>query len=371
MLGSACGEEPERGHVFSTGVSAGDGGAGDTGDGGEGEGDGDSNCGDGIVDPGEECDLGPNNSDQGVCTSHCTLAVCGDGFVYEPYEECDDGNNSNTDECTNQCKHAVCGDGYVHEGVEECDDGNDIEDDGCTSACTLATCGDGIVQFGEQCDDGNLIDTDDCPSTCQFAYCGDGFVWEGVEECDDGNDIETDACLPVVCKHAVCGDGVVWEGVEECDDGNDIDTDFCANDCTANGYFDDFETGTLTHLPWVLTGSANWMASTVQPYEGTWAAASGNITHNQTTSMEVTVNVPSAAVVSFWHRESSESGYDFLRFFINGAQQGQWSGNTNWSFSQYALSPGNHTLRWSYVKDGSVHANSDKVWIDNVYIGVP
>ena len=38
-------------------------------------------CGDGKLDPGEECDLGPMNSDNGLCTSSCALSVCGDDLT--------------------------------------------------------------------------------------------------------------------------------------------------------------------------------------------------------------------------------------------------------------------------------------------------
>jgi cysteine-rich repeat protein len=222
---------------FTTGNadSVGDG-DGDPGETGEDPTEG-TTCGDGVVDPGEQCDLGPANADGGQCTSVCTIATCGDGFVYEGFEECDDGNNSNTDECLNTCKLATCGDGYVYEGVEECDDGNDDETDGCTSACLPAVCGDGILQAGEQCDDGNDDTTDDCPA-CQLAYCGDGFVQAGVEECDDGNLDNDDGCIAPYCVLATCGDGYVYEGVEECDDGNDIDTDACPTTCM-NAYCGD------------------------------------------------------------------------------------------------------------------------------------
>ncbi|KAM8980183.1 acetylcholinesterase collagenic tail peptide isoform 2-T2 [Sarcophilus harrisii] len=44
---------------------------------------------------------------------------CGDG-VLQPGEECDDGNNIVADDCI-RCHRAYCGDGYRHEGVEDCD----------------------------------------------------------------------------------------------------------------------------------------------------------------------------------------------------------------------------------------------------------
>ncbi len=85
---------------------------------GDGDGDtGSGSCGNGTVEEGEECDLGPDNSESGQCTPSCLIATCGDGYLYEGFEECDDGNPSNTDDCV-MCNLAVCGDGFVHEGVE-------------------------------------------------------------------------------------------------------------------------------------------------------------------------------------------------------------------------------------------------------------
>ena len=40
----------------------------------------------------------------------CTVAECGDGIV-DPGEDCDDENDVNTDACTNACTNARCGDG--------------------------------------------------------------------------------------------------------------------------------------------------------------------------------------------------------------------------------------------------------------------
>ena len=56
-----------------------------------------SSCGDGVVDTGEGCDDGANNSDSGTCYTTCILASsCGDGVV-DTGEGCDDGaNNSDT-----------------------------------------------------------------------------------------------------------------------------------------------------------------------------------------------------------------------------------------------------------------------------------
>jgi cysteine-rich repeat protein len=65
--------------------------------------------------------------------------VCGDGVV-DPGEECDDGNADDTDACLSSCLNASCGDGVVQAGVEECDDGNDFDKDFCSNSCTKVPC---------------------------------------------------------------------------------------------------------------------------------------------------------------------------------------------------------------------------------------
>jgi cysteine-rich repeat protein len=193
-------------------------------------------------------------------------------------------------------------------------------------------------------------------------------VWAGVETCDDGNQNNNDQC-PLSCVPAYCGDGYRLNGIEQCDDGNQSDDDFCNTDCTSNGYYDDFESNDLMTLPWLTNGNNVWATNNVQPHEGLYGAASGNIGHSQQTHLELTIDVP-AGSVSFWYRVSSEQGFDYLRFYIDNIQQGLWSGNVAWAQTQYNFAAGLHTFRWSYTKDGSVVAGSDKVWIDEVYVGL-
>ena len=182
-------------------------------------------CGDGIVDPGEQCDDG-NDVNDDACRNDCTIPVCGDGMV-DPGEQCDDGNDINDDACRNDCTIPVCGDGMVDPG-EQCDDGNDVNDDGCRNDCTIPVCGDGMVDPGEQCDDGNDVNDDGCRNDCTIPVCGDGMVDPG-EQCDDGNNDNTDGCRND-CTIPVCGDGIVDPG-EQCDDGNNSNDDDCSNEC--------------------------------------------------------------------------------------------------------------------------------------------
>jgi cysteine-rich repeat protein len=61
-------------------------------------------------------------------------------------------------------------------------------------------------------------------------YCGDGVVNQANESCDDGNNNNNDGCSST-CKIEQCGDGIKQTN-EECDDGNSNNLDSCRNDCT-------------------------------------------------------------------------------------------------------------------------------------------
>jgi cysteine-rich repeat protein len=64
------------------------------------------------------------------------FSACGDG-VLDPGEECDDGNNEDGDGCSADCEvEGYCGDGILDPG-EECDDGNNEDGDGCSATCEL------------------------------------------------------------------------------------------------------------------------------------------------------------------------------------------------------------------------------------------
>lgn len=155
---------------------------------------------------------------------------CGNG-VLDPGEQCDDGNDANDDDCLIICVDNVCGDGFLNASAEECDNGEaNAESAPCTDACTIATCGDGRVcdapgcstgpmEGPEACDDGNGDNDDACLSTCAQARCGDGEVWAEQEECDDGPDNGNDAACLSTCEVARCGDGFIHAPVEQCEVG--------------------------------------------------------------------------------------------------------------------------------------------------------
>ena len=111
-------------------------------------------CGDGVLDPGEECDDGVDNSNTNsdACRENCQEAFCGDGVV-DTGEECDDGNLDDGDECNLSCQRPVT--------------------DLCVSCGSDADCAGACVVL----DAGNF-----CGVECRTAReCPDGFVCTDVQ----------------------------------------------------------------------------------------------------------------------------------------------------------------------------------------------
>jgi cysteine-rich repeat protein len=170
---------------------------------------------------------------------------CGNGAM-EPGEQCDDGDADDADDCTATCMLARCGDGIVHAGFEGCDDGNDVDGDACSNTCVAATCGDGMTQAGEQCDDGNAVQTDACRNNCVAAACGDAIVHDGAEACDDGNTAAGDGCGPTCKAEANTPDD---NDDDDQDNNDDDDDDGGGGGCQASGS----SAGGLV-LSWLLLG---------------------------------------------------------------------------------------------------------------------
>lgn len=229
-----------------------------------------------------------------------TTAECGNGDL-EPGELCDDGNTDDDDGCSADClkqdpefacltpgeecvRVVICGNGIL-EGSEVCDDGDTDDDDGCSADCRtiedgwvcprpgracveLSECGNGILERGEACDDGNDESADGCSGTeesllsgCQLEegfwcpaagedcvplVCGDGNRTPD-EECDDGDEASGDGCSSSCeveegwrCSASscrpFCGDGLI-RGSEECDDGNRESGDGCSAACVVEPYW--------------------------------------------------------------------------------------------------------------------------------------
>ena len=63
---------------------------------------------------------------------------------------------------------------------------------------------------------------------------------------------------------------------------------------------EDVESGDFVVWPWVQSGNAPWTIDAASPYEGSYSAKSGSISHNQASTMTLTLELAEAGNVSFW-----------------------------------------------------------------------
>ncbi|MFH2007580.1 MAG: kelch repeat-containing protein [bacterium] len=156
--------------------------------------------GDGLTDC-EDQDCAGKPCSTGICRgTTCEPIACGNGYL-EPGEQCDDGNTSATDGCDAGCQIES---GYHCSGQP--------------STCTLL-CGNAALDPGELCD-GALLSGNDCTTI------GQGFAGGTL-----GCGATRDAWVTTSCTLPVCGNGVVEPG-EDCDDGNLRSHDGCSSCCT-------------------------------------------------------------------------------------------------------------------------------------------
>jgi hypothetical protein len=147
-----------------------------------------SRCGNGQLDPGEQCDLGPNNN--GVvgscCTSTCQFApntsTCRQAFVCDPAEFCTgssatcppdlkapDGttcSSGNSCESNETCSSGICTNGTPIVAGTTCDVSTECADFQCDG---LGTCQE--IDNNNPCDDGDACTTNDA---CNNGFCNGG-----------------------------------------------------------------------------------------------------------------------------------------------------------------------------------------------------
>lgn len=131
---------------------------------------------------------------------------------------------------------------------------------------------------------------------------------------------------------------------------------------------EDFELGTLDPTMWSNNTSHPWTFVTNDTYEGQYCLKSGQINDSQESYLTLTYVVQQNDSIAFYYKVSSENNYDKMHFYIDNQHKAEWSGDVQWSRAQYAVTPGTHTFKWSYVKDYSVSNGNDCCWIDFVVL---
>jgi cysteine-rich repeat protein len=199
-------------------------------------------CGNGTVDDGEDCDLGPDNGGAGQpCNGECHF-TCVDSTTCDDHEPC---NGVET------CVDHACAAGTAVTDGTSCGTGMLC----LNNTCTQGVCGDGFITAPEECDDANQTDGDGCEVGCTFsclstdatrnctpadACAGQGTCNNTTHVCSPGNPLPNNTacgaggfCKNGVCTQPSCGNGIPEPG-EQCDDGplNGTSGSGCKTNCT-------------------------------------------------------------------------------------------------------------------------------------------
>jgi uncharacterized delta-60 repeat protein len=133
------------------------------------------------------------------------------------------------------------------------------------------------------------------------------------------------------------------------------------------GTLDGFESGNLLSLPWFGGGNSPWTVEDQTTAAGRFAARSGSIGDDQSSSLILTLNTPGGAG-SFDFRVSSEQGWDFLEFYLNGVRLDRWSGEVGWQNYQFVVPSGVNQFEWRYAKDANFSSGLDAAFVDNLFV---
>ncbi len=135
-----------------------------------------------------------------------------------------------------------------------------------------------------------------------------------------------------------------------------------------NSEMEDFETGDFSKFDWQFEGQGGWEIVSHGPYEGLYCAHTTSMGHNSHADMSLDYDFACDNEISFYVRTSTETGYDFLVFYVDGERKGRWAGETGWTYINFMIPEGTHHLTWSYEKDGGATGGQDCVWVDNIVL---
>ncbi|MBR0324182.1 MAG: choice-of-anchor J domain-containing protein, partial [Bacteroidales bacterium] len=148
-----------------------------------------------------------------------------------------------------------------------------------------------------------------------------------------------------------------------------VDLVWSFNDIIHETMVVDFETADFTQAPFETDQTFPWEI-TESAYEGNYAIRSTcEGVNNGVSTIEVTVDVPFDATMSFWHKVDCEYYFDNAYFYIDGVERDLITGNVDWTYREFKVSKGTHTYMWSYRKDSDdLQSSADVYFVDNIVL---
>ncbi|HIE75210.1 MAG TPA: hypothetical protein EYP93_03140, partial [Gammaproteobacteria bacterium] len=144
-------------------------------------------------------------------------------------------------------------------------------------------------------------------------------------------------------------------------------------------YTDGFESGNFSGLAWLnddqaggtdVNGDANWSVTSSESHVGVYSAMNNQTDDGEEGVLEINLTTVSGYVT--WNQKiSTESGYDYLIFYVDYSVQGYWSGISGWTSESYYVTAGEHSFAWVYDRDSTLGGGMDTVWLDNVSFPAP
>ena len=118
----------------------------------------------------------------------------------------------------------------------------------------------------------------------------------------------------------------------------------------------------------ITGGAQHWYLQNAVNHDGVDAARSPQLPDSASSYFETQVTPPATGgTVKFWWKVSSEGGYDFLRFSVDGVVVTSISGNVDWTQVSHVVAGGGvRTLRWEYSKDSSFSSGLDAGFVDQL-----
>lgn len=130
-------------------------------------------------------------------------------------------------------------------------------------------------------------------------------------------------------------------------------------------HFEDFSRGSLSKFFW-MTEDGGWYADSSIFRDGPFSVRSAKISNSSQTSLQIEVDLQSHDSIKFDLKVSSESGYDYLKFFVDDVLIDRWSGLLDWERYSCHLDSGRHVMEWRYQKDSNLSKGEDAAWLDNI-----
>mgnify|MGYP006280204889 CR=1 FL=1 len=131
-------------------------------------------------------------------------------------------------------------------------------------------------------------------------------------------------------------------------------------------HFEDFSGENPGRYPFENSSAFSWRRDTTVWSTSPASLRSGPVPDYGSSDISIRFENTGYDTLSFSYRVSSESGYDFFKFFVDDVEISRWSGEQEWKRFTYLLQPGSHQVTWSYRKDLSLSRGSDAAWIDDV-----